>query len=50
MANDERDPETARRLEEDDPIHRAEADEVDAEEVEQAWEETDTESGDAPTG
>lgn len=49
MANDERDPETARRLEEDDPIHRAEAD-VDEEEVEQAWEETEAESGDAPTG
>jgi hypothetical protein len=48
MSDHERDPEARERLE-DDPLDQMEREDADAD-VEQAWEESDTEEGEAPTG
>ena len=50
MRDEQRDPEVSRRLEEEDPLDRIGPDDGDEEDVERAWEETETESGEAPTG
>ena len=47
---DEQRSEVARRLDENDPLERIEPDEGDEDDVARAWEEADTESGEAPTG
>ena len=49
MQDHERNPEVTRRLEEDDPLDHIQPDEED-EDVEDAWEETDVDSGEAPSG
>ena len=50
MTDEDRRSEVARRLDEDDPLDRIQPDEGDDEDVEQAWEETETDTGEAPTG
>lgn len=50
MYDEPPDPETAERLEEEDPLDRIQPDEGDDERVERAWDDTDVDEGEAPTG
>jgi len=47
--SDEHDPTPRERLD-DDPIDRMEPDQGDEQDVERAWEQSDPEEGEAPTG
>ena len=47
---DDQTSDVAQRLDENDPLERIEPDEGDQEDVARAWDEADTESGEAPTG
>lgn len=49
MSADPHDPDVDHELDDRDPIDRIEPD-ISEEEVEQGWEETDPEGGEAPTG